>query len=176
MIKDLSESIRALLTQPGLPPALAAAQIAFERPAESFNPTQTTLDLFLFDLRENRHHRNAPATPGHTTLGPASRPPLMLACSYLITAWCVGGAEIALQEQQLLGETLQVLTASPVLPAAMLRGALAGQTPLPELLLQPPDALMNSSEFWSALGNKLRPALSVTVTIAVPALPPSPEV
>jgi uncharacterized protein DUF4255 len=171
MIKDLSESMRALLTRPGLPPGLAAAQIAFERPAENFNPTQTTLDLFLFDLRENRHHRNAPAAPG-----PADRSPMMLACSYLITAWCVGGAEIALQEQQLLGETLQVLTTSRVLPAATLRGALAGQTPLPELLLQPPDALMNSSEFWSALGNKLRPALSVTVTIAVPALPSSPEV
>lgn len=163
MIRDLSDSLRALLTRPGLPPLLASAQIAFERPAEGFNPAQTTLDLFLFDLREDRHHR-AVAAPGS-----ASPAPLMIACSYLVTAWCVGGSEIALQEQELLGEALQVLTASPRLPPSVLRGALVGHAP-PQLVLQPADALMSSSEFWSALGNKLRPALSFAVTIAAPPL------
>ena len=164
MINDLSESLRALLTQPGLPPKLAGAQIVFDRPAETFNPTQTTLNLFLYDLRENHHHRAG--APSATR--PASRP-LMLACSYLITAWCVGGTEIALQEQQLLGEALQVLSGFQLLPARFLRGRLTGQTPLPELLIQPPDTLMTSSEFWAALGNKLRPSVGVTVTIAMPA-------
>ena len=53
MIHDLSETLRAILTQPGLPPELGGAHIVFDRPADTFNPTQTTVDVFLYDLREN---------------------------------------------------------------------------------------------------------------------------
>jgi phage antirepressor YoqD-like protein len=58
MIRDLSQTLRAILTQPGLPAELAAAQIAFDRPTEQFNPSQTTVDLFLFDVQENKELRS----------------------------------------------------------------------------------------------------------------------
>jgi hypothetical protein len=167
MINDLSESLRALLTQPGLPSELAAAQIVFDRPSESFNPPQTTIDLFAYELRED--HNVRPVLPGS-----GGRRTLRIACSYLITAWPIGGSELALKEQQLLGEVLQVFSAYPVIPATFLRGALVGQDP-PQIVVLHPDALGNMSEFWTSLGNKLRPSLSVTATIAVPAFqaPPS---
>lgn len=160
MINDLSESLRALLTQPGLPGELAAAHIVFDRPSEPFNPAQTTIDLFAYQLREDHNVRSALPGSGRT---------LRIACSYLITAWPVGGTEPALKEQQLLGEVLQVLSNYPLIPASFLRGSLVGQDP-PQMIMLHPDALGNMSEFWTSLGNKLRPSLSVTVTISIPAL------
>lgn len=163
MIADLSQSLRALLSQPGLPPGLAAAAVVFDRPAEQFTPTQTTIDLFLYDIRENRDL--ASTAPGS---GASRR---ALACTYLVTAWPVGGGELALQEQDLLGEVLQVLAGYATIPAACLRGALAGHTPAPQILLLHPDAVQSTAEFWTSLGNKLRPSLSLTVTLSLPVTP-----
>jgi hypothetical protein len=157
MISDLSLTLRALLTQSGLPPELAAAQIVFDRPSEQFTPTQTTVDLFLYDIREDRDFG----------AGVLVRP---LACTYLITAWPVGGPEPALQEQQLLSDVLQMLAAHPTIPPRFLQGSLAGHDPPPQLLVMHPDALKNTAEFWTSLGSKLRPSLSVTATIRVPPL------
>lgn len=169
MIQDLSQTLKALLTQPGLPSELAASQIVFDRPADPFNPTQPTVDLFLYDLRENLELRANDSTVtranGQVTITP---PPLRLACTYLVTAWPVGGAELALQEQQLLGDVLQVLARFPMIPNNFLQGSMVGQQPPLPMVALHPDALKNMSEFWTALGNKLRPSLSVTVTISLP--------
>jgi hypothetical protein len=181
MIHDLSETLRAILTQPGLPSKLGGAQIVFDRPADPFNPTQTTIDLFLYDLRENLEMRGrraatapsssgAPSPPGApSSSGSAATPQaLPLACTYLVTAWPVGGPELALQEQRLLSEALQILARYRTIPAKFLQGSLAGRLPLPQMLVLHPDALKNASEFWSSLGNKLRPSLSVTITLDIP--------
>jgi hypothetical protein len=77
------------------------------------------------------------------------------------------GVSLVRREQNLLGETLQVLAGYPIIPTAFLRGSLVDQRPLPQMLVLHPDAITNTSEFWTALGSKLRPSLSVTVTIAV---------
>ena len=168
MIGDLSLTLRAILTQPGLPSELAAAQIAFDRPGESFNPGQTTLDLFLYDIRENLELRN-PEPALERVNGQAVRrpPPLRVACTYLVTAWPVGGAELPLQEHRLLGQTLQILARYPTIPASFLQDSLKGQQlPLP-LITSRTDGLREPAEFWSALGGRLRPSLSVTVTIGL---------
>ena len=85
MIRDLSETMQALLTQPGLPPELAAATVSFDRPTDPFTPTQTTIDVFLFDIRERVDLRfteyEVRKTNQQATL---SRPPLRVACSYQI--------------------------------------------------------------------------------------------
>jgi hypothetical protein len=162
MISDLSQTLRAILTQPGLPRDLAAAQIVFDRPSETFAPTQATVDLFLYDIREDRDSGEGAGTRG----SPAVR---ALACTYLVTAWPVGGPEVALQEHQLLSDVLRVLSAHPTIPREFLRGDLAGHDPLLQMLVMHPDTLRNTAEFWSALGSKLRPSLTVTVTIRLPA-------
>ncbi len=61
MIRDLSETLRAMLDDPALAnlyPELAAAQILFDQPTEQFKPSQTTLNLFLYDVRENMELRS----------------------------------------------------------------------------------------------------------------------
>jgi hypothetical protein len=176
MIQDLSQTLRAILTQPGLPSELSAAHIMFDRPGDTFNPSQTAINLFLYDLRENLELRtnDAALTRANGQLTIVS-PPLRLACTYLVTAWPVGGGESALQEHLLLGEVLQVLSRYPTIPANFLQGSLAGQDPPLPMIALHPDALKNMSEFWTSLGNKLRASLSVTVTISVPILAPITE-
>ena len=169
LIQDLSSTLRSILTQPGLPSELAAAHIVFDRPADPFNPGQTTLDLFLYDLRENLELRRSDSSiggsNGQLTVTP---PPLRLACTYLVTAWPVGAGELALQEQQLLSDVLQVLSQYPTIPSSFLQGSLAGQDPPLPMIALHPEALKNVWEFWTSVGTKLRASLSVTVTISLP--------
>lgn len=176
MIRDLSLTLKAILDDSALLPRfpeLAEAQIAFDRPSEPFSPGQTTVDLFLHDIRENLELRdNEPTftrTNGQVTV---RRPPLRVACTYLITAWPVGLADTTLHEHRLLSQVLQVLAGFPTIPASFLRGKLIGQEPPLPVLTARPDGLPSASEFWTALGNKIRPSLTVTATIALEVFAP----
>ena len=165
MIRDLSESLRELLA-PGVP----TADISFDRPTDQFAPAQSTVNLFLYDIRENVELRNN--EPILRREGGQSRtepPPLRAACSYLVTAWPVdGGQDLALEEHRLLSQALRRLAAFPRIPDEFLRGSLIGQQPPLPAITARPDGLANPAEFWTALGNRLRVALTLTVTISLP--------
>ncbi len=172
MIRDLSATLKAVLHDAGFAPQfpeLAAADIVFDRPVDPFTPAKTTVDLFLYDLRENTELRSNELTierkNGQAISHPAA---LRLNCSYLVTAWPVGGPEIALQEHRLLTQVLRVLSRYPTIPPVFLQGSLVGQDPPLPMVALHPDALKNLAEFWSSLGSKLRASLTVTVTISVP--------
>jgi hypothetical protein len=171
MINDLSETLRAILDDPKLAatlPELAAAQVGFDRPTEQFNPSQTTVNLFLYDLREDMELRsNEPIVERLDRQARIKRPPLRVACSYLLTAWPVGGGELPLQEQKILSQAMIVLSRYPTIPAAFLKGGLAGQEPPLPMMASRGDGLKNPSEFWTAIGNKLRPSITIVVTIAL---------
>ena len=171
MIRDLSETLRAILDDPALAaefPELAAARVVFDRPTEQFNPQQTTIDLFLYDVRENMELRsNEPVIERNNGTATIHRPPMRVACSYLVTAWPVGGAEPPLQEHRLLSQTIQVLSRYPTIPASHLKGKLAGQDPPLPMITSQADGLKNVSEFWTAIGNKLRPSVTLVVTISM---------
>ena len=180
MIRDLSETLRKILTQPGLPEPLRSALIVFDRPAEPYNPGQTTVNLYLYDIRENTELRsNEPVIERLNGQAIVHPPPLRVACSYLVTAWPVGGAEPALQEQQLLSQALQLLSRYPTIPKEFLQGSLKGQEPSLPMVTAQADGLKNPAEFWTALGNRLRPSFTATASIAmevVEPLPPAPVV
>jgi Pvc16 N-terminal domain/Carboxypeptidase regulatory-like domain len=172
MIDDLSKTLKAVLHDPAFAtqfPELHAAEIVFDRPLDPFTPNNTTVDVFLYDLRENLELRLNEVTT--TKVGnqiithPAA---LRLACSYLVTAWPVGGQDLALQEHKLLAQVLRVLSRYPTIPATFLQGTLVGQDPPLPMVALHPDALKNLAEFWSSLGSKLKASLTVTVTISVP--------
>lgn len=177
MIDDLSETLRAILTLsgPGHDPQMATlyrelanAQIVFDRPSDQFNPTQTTLDLFLYDVRENMELRsNEPVIERSNGQAIIHRPPLRVACSYLVTAWPVGGSELALQEHRLLSQALMVLSRYPTITGLFLKGQLVGQEPPLPMMTSKADGLREPAEFWTAMGNKLRPSLSLVVTISM---------
>lgn len=170
MIDDLSKSLELLLTRAGLPPELSLAQISFESPAPPFNPSQTTVNVFLFDVQENTELRsNDPKIIKKGNQAILQQPPPRLACSYLITAWQVGGVAISLKEHLLLSQVFTALAAFPIIPDSFLAGVLQGkQEPLPPMTVARGDELRHNAEFWTALGGKLRAALRVTVTISIP--------
>jgi len=182
MIRDLSLTIQAVMDDPALAttfPELFGAQIVFDRPTEGFNPTVPTIDLFLFDIRENVELRsNEPRitrTNGQVSI---SRPPMRVSCSYLLTAWPVSGGDLALQEHRLLGQALLVLSRYAHIPAPFVKGQLVGQEPPLPMMTAQSDGLREPYEFWSAIGNRMRPSIIVTATIGLDFLPPivAPEV
>jgi hypothetical protein len=171
MIRDLSLTLRAILEQDALPTELADAQIVFDRPTEPFAPSPTAVDLFLYDIRENVDLRsNEPIVERLNGQARIHRPPLRVACSYLVTAWPIGDEEPALQEHRLLSQVLALLSRYPTIPEKFLQGKLVGQEPPLPMMTAQANGLQNPAEFWTAVGNKLRASLTVTVTIAVPVL------
>ena len=173
MIRDLSETLQAILDDAGLEksfPELAAAQVAFERPSEQFAPSQATVNLFLFDIRENTELRvKEPVIERRDGQALMQRPPMRVDCSYLVTAWAAGGAgpKPVLEEHELLGQAMQVFARYPVIPEKFLQGSLKDQgLPLPLSVGGTNSGEMKDpADFWTALGNKLRPSLVVTVTL-----------
>lgn len=176
MFRDLSQTLGAMLGDPGLAatlPELAAAQIVFDRPTNQFKPTQTTIDLFLYDIRENVDLRsNEPIVERRERQASIRRPAMRVACSYLITAWPVGGTELALQEHRLLSQAAQVVSQNATIPQAFLRGKLVGQQPPLPLLALATEGPKNPAEFWSALGSNLRASLTATATIGMEVFAP----
>jgi hypothetical protein len=169
MIDDLSQTLRAMLSRSG-PEPLKSAQIVFDRPADPFAPQQTTVDLFLYEIREDLELRsNEPVIERNNGQIIMHRPPLRVACSYLVTAWPGGltGDTAALLEQRLLSQTLRVFAGQPTIASSLLQGSLKGQEPPLPLVTALVDPQKNLSEFWTALGNKLRPSLTVRVTISL---------
>jgi hypothetical protein len=171
MIRDLSETLQAILDDPALEksfPELAQAQIAFDRPSEQFNPSQTTIDIFLFDIRENLTLRTSePIVERRDGQALIRQPPKRVDCSYLLTAWAAGGTgpNLVLLEHELLGQAMEVLSRYPTIPADFLQGDLKGQgVPVP-LAISAGQNIKDPADFWSALGNRLRPALVVTATV-----------
>ncbi len=174
MISDLSQVLRRILEQTSLSsrfPELAEAQISFERPSETFSPGQTTVNLFLYDIREHLELRNNEPTIERGNDGRAiiHNPPKRIACSYLVTAWPIGAEELPLQEHRLLSQVLQVFLAYPTIPEIpfLENTRLAGQEPALPMVTAQLDGVQSTAEFWTALGNQLRPSITVTVTIAI---------
>jgi hypothetical protein len=172
VLDDLDRTLRAVIA--GQVPDLPPDHVHFEPPDGDFTPAVPAVDLFLYDVRENRELRANDwqlDRPGNGTVV-KRRAPRRVDCSYLITAW----AGDPLSEHLLLGRVLRALLRSPVIGGDDPQGELAGQQ-LPTSILQP-SLLQGIGEFWQAIGNKPRAAVHLTVTIAVDTAQPvtAPEV
>jgi hypothetical protein len=178
VIDDLDRTLEELLKRELSPALVQQVTISFATPDDQFPPAAVTLpaiDLFLYDVRENRDLRSNEWLVERRSDGTASkkRLPVRVNCSYLITAWANQGSTTPAQdEHRLLGEVMRVLLRHATIPAAVLQGSLQGQEPpLPASVLQP-GLLQSLGEFWQALGGKPKAALQYTVTIGVEAHAP----
>ncbi len=173
MFDDLDRTLTQLLKQ-GLPSnVVQQVSLSFAPPDDSFPPSSVSLpaiDLFLYDIRENRDLRSKEWELERRSDGTAlrRRPPVRVDCSYLITAWpSKASSTPAYDEHMLLGEVLKVLLRYPTIPDQVLQGSLKGQDPkMPAATIQP-GQLQSMGEFWQALGGKAKAALNYTVTIAL---------
>ena len=171
MFQDLDTALTNLLHDPAAPVDVRNADISFETPDKNFTPADGTVNLFLFDLKENRELRD-PEPIREIVAGVVVRrqPPMRTDCTYLVTAWAnnlAGPARVA-GEHSLLGQTLVWLSRFPIVPAPFFAGGGLADPPFPPpTMVAQPKADSSVGEFWSALGIPPRPAFYLTVTIAL---------
>lgn len=183
MLQDIDATIKAILDDPGAPEEVRNADVSFQTPHKDFTPTQSTINLFLFDVHENRDLRDyasgvdPPTADSPWLIGP---PALRLNCTYLVTAWSKGTGEAQVRaEHDLLGRSLVWLSRFAVLDVAsgFLQGELKNppqRYPVPISVDQTKEDLRQAN-FWSALGIPPRASYSLTVTITAPIVAPTPQ-
>ncbi len=164
MIHDLDKTLQQLLGRE-LSHMVSSENISFDTPDDKFAPPLPAVNLFLYDVQENRELRSNEWLIDRRADGTATkkRAPVRVDCAYLVTAW----ADDVESEHRLLGEVMKALLPYATIPDEVLHESLQGQEPpLPTVTLQP-GRLENVAEFWQALGAKPKAALSYTVTIGV---------
>lgn len=165
MIHELDETLRQLLIQKaGLDPA--EVDISFDIPTRDWSTpvTRPTVNLYLYDIRENRQLREMffdeePAGNGKVKI---KRVPIRIDLSYMVTCW----TSAAEDQHRLLWHVLETFFRNSPLPDEVLQGQLRQLIhPVRTEVAQPDGVLKNVSDFWGALENQLRPAISLVVTL-----------
>lgn len=167
MIQDLDETLRQLLIQKaGLDPAVV--DVSFDIPtrdwASGAAATRPTVNLYLYDVRENRQLREMgwdgePTEDGRMRI---KRLPLRIDLSYMVTCW----TSTAEDQHRLLWQVMETFFRHSPLPEDLLQGNMRQLThPVRTEVAQPDGVLKNVSDFWGALENQLRPAVTLTVTL-----------
>jgi hypothetical protein len=165
VIQDVDATLKELLVRK-TPLDPAAIDVRFEVPNKEWSATVTrpTVNLFLYDLRENHELRSNDrfvARKDERT-GTESRAPVRMDLCYMITAWTTDVAD----EHQLLGRILATLLRFPVLPADVLKGALTSQpSPLRAWLAQP-ERTPNAWDFWGNVEHRMKASLNFVLTVA----------
>jgi hypothetical protein len=179
MINELSLLLKKILNDPALPDPLKSADKDFVRPTDPYTPAHDTINLFLYDVRENAELRsNEQLIEKKNGQAIVHLAPMRVSCCYLVTAWVPGLATEAtvMREHLMLSQTLRALARYPIIPESVIAGTgLAGQEPLLPMITAQPDGMKSSSEFWASLGNRIRASLSVMVTISLPAVEDTDE-
>lgn len=176
MLQDLDSTLKTLLTngELGLQEEIV---ISFSPPNESFEPMQPTVNLFLYDVKENWELRRNDWVVERDEDGVLTkkRSPARVDCSYLISAWPKESMEDSdgktLTPQQaehyMLGEVMKVLLRYRQLPKDVLQGSLENQTPPLRAKAMQPSNLQSLGEFWQAMKREMKTTLHYTVTISV---------
>lgn len=175
MIDLLDKTLTKLLDDSRAPADLLAAEVNFDVPKEGYAPEKDTLNLYLYDVHENRGLRDpAPIIELIDGEYKKRRPPIRVDCSYMLTAWSAqSGDNASAKEHLLLSQTLLWLSRFPSIPVDYLPAEWKDNTrpdfqPFPvRMVVAEMNGVKEPGEFWSALGSPPRPSVNVVVTIAM---------
>jgi hypothetical protein len=166
MLADLDETLRVLLKRELARHGFDGVEVAFDAPARDWSSQLSgpTVNLFLYDLRESHEFRPTEwredrSNGRHREV----RPPMIMECSYAVTAW----TQAVEDEHRLLSQVLGVLFAFPQLPADVLAGRLAETAQrfaIEGRIGQPKSD--GKADFWSAVGGQYKASLDYVVTLA----------
>lgn len=168
-LADLDDALSLLLRRELATTGFQEVGIAFESPNREWaaSVTQPTLNLFLYDLRENQQRRAAQWERGEAQgRRNETRPPLWLDASYTLTAW----ARAAQDEHRMLSQAISTLQRYPELPEDVLGPEQTSQLrrlgPLRTRLGDP--QLDANADFWTAIGGPYKLSFHYIVTIPFP--------
>src|SRR4051812_10624625 len=167
MLADLDETLRGLLKEELEVHGFEGVDIAFDAPSRDWSGqlSKPTVNVFLYDLREAESLRASEWTPGKSQNGRRveSRPPMVMECSYAVTAW----TQAVEDEHRLLSQVLAILFAYPVIPEHHLNGRLVnGSQPWP-VKGRIGQGKGEKSDFWSAVGGQYKVSLDYVVRLSV---------
>lgn len=164
MIQDVDETLRALVKREALNGS--QVEIAFDAPTRDWAARRNapTINLFLYDIREDMTRRDAAMAPlyaGEGYVTGHSPAPRRFKLSYLLTAWTQRPED----EHRLLAACLAALIRHDVLAPAEMEGALAEQT-IPALVTValPLGPDRSIADIWSAMGGEMKPSLDIVLT------------
>jgi hypothetical protein len=166
MLADLDESLRMLLQRELGRHGFDNVEIAFEAPASEWSSqlAAPTVNVFLYDLRESTEHRHRMIEEQRKNNGAfETRPPLMLECSYAMTAW----TQAVEDEHRLLSQLVTILHSYPRLPADALSGRLSnGAQRYPIFGKVGQAKAEGKADFWNAVGGQYKASLDYVVTLS----------
>jgi hypothetical protein len=167
MLADLDETLRALLKRELERHGFDGVEIAFDAPAREWSGqlSAPTVNLFLYDLRESQDARPVEWQHIRGQNGTARdvRPPMIMECSYAVTAW----TQAVEDEHRLLSQVLAVLFAFPQLPDDILQGRLAQMTATHTISGKVGAAKSDGkADFWSAVGGQYKASLDYVAQLA----------
>lgn len=164
MIAELDGALQKLLKE-RVPLDSKEVDISFDMPAKEWSVglSRPTVNLYLFDIRENLDLRESDWLVERSNGDAVKRlTPRRIDLSYLITAWTTEVED----EHRLLWYVMASMFRYPQIPDEYLEGPLARQVvPLRLQVAQPDGVLKNPADFWSALENRLKPGVTLTVTV-----------
>ncbi|HWK25293.1 MAG TPA: Pvc16 family protein [Solirubrobacter sp.] len=161
MLADLDETLRGMLKTELERHGFEGVDIAFDAPAREWSGqlSKPTVNLFLYDLREAEALRTSEWSrmqkEGRTFEG---RPPMVMECSYAVTAW----TQAVEDEHRLLSQVLAIFYAYPELPQEAVHGRLT--SPIKARIGQ---GKGEKSDFWSAIGGQYKVSLDYVVRLSV---------
>jgi hypothetical protein len=166
MLADLDESLRTLLQRELGRHGFDSVDVAFDAPAKDWSSqlAAPTVNLFLYDLRESSDHRHRTVDERRANGGAVeTRPPLILECSYAMTAW----TQAVEDEHRLLSQLLTILYSYPVLPADALSGRLSnGAQRYPVFGKVGQAKAEGKADFWNAVGGQYKASIDYVVTLS----------
>ncbi len=168
MLTDFNETLKNVLVQ-RMPLDPNEVDVSFECPKREWSAKilKPTINLYLFDLRENVELRHATWMTERGLDGPSGlrRPLVNVDLSYFVTAW----ARTVIDEHQLLWRVMATLMRESTYSPDLLVGEVqrAGAAPVRTLTAHADGVVRNPGEFWGALDNDLKPAVTYTATLAL---------
>jgi uncharacterized protein DUF4255 len=166
MLADLDETLRSMLRRELERHGFDGVEIAFDAPSREWSGqlSSPTVNLFLYDLRESQDARQSEwSTQRGDGQAREIRPPMMMECSYAVTAW----TQAVEDEHRLLSQVLGVLFAYPTLPVDAMTGRMAGladRFPIEGRIAQA--KADGKADFWNAVGGQYKASLDYVITIA----------
>ncbi len=165
MIHEVDEALRKLVLRDALNGT--NVELSFEAPTRDWAARRNvpTLDLYLYDIREDVDRRETAYERERDDEGRVVRrqpPPRRFALSYIVTAW----TQRAEDEHRLLSAVLAAFLRFEALPGGVLEGGLAeqGRKVLVQIALPPPED-RSISDLWTALGGELKPSLDLVISV-----------
>jgi hypothetical protein len=165
-LADLDEALRTLLRRELENHGFEGVEIAFDAPASDWSAklTAPTVNLFLYDLRENLGQSEA--SPRDVRVNGANMsapPPMRLEVTYAVTAW----TKAVEDEHRLLSQVLAILFSHTSLPADLLSGRLAGASQLRAIETEVGRPKEEKADFWTSIGGRYKASIDYAVRVEV---------